>query len=316
VLTPTLKHILSTPDFSARLRIARQFIASKKELKTATGFTDDPMCEEDISGSHANEFVHKYPDKILVIASNSCPVLCRFCTRKRITYAKSVNEPEPSAGDLRQAVSVYEMGDNVSSFERINYEQTVSYIQNHAQIQEVIFSGGDPFMLSNSKIRELLGIFLKIPQVKKIRFHSRALTVLPERFNDELFQILKRALNKYSEKQAVVVVHVNHPAEISNAAMIIIRKFMNAKIAVMSQTVLLKNVNDNTAILRSLFEKLIHNGVQPRYLHQLDRVTGSSHFEVSIDHGIKIIEALRQTLPLCMIPPYVADGPHGKKIIF
>jgi len=295
VLTKALKNILSTSDIKTQLRISRQFIPSTKELKPAKGFTDDPMHEKNISIGHANEFIHKYPDKILVISSNQCAVLCRFCTRKRVTYQNiSQNDLESPSTD---------------------FIKVVEYIQKHKDIQEVIFSGGDPFMLSNKNIQKLLDIFLRIPQIKKIRFHSRALTVLPERFNTSLFTIFTDSFKKYPDKQALLVLHINHPEEISKKALDVIHKFMKCGFSILCQTVLLRHVNDDVQLLQDLFKKLIYHGIKPYYLHQLDKVTGSSHFEVSIENGIKLIESLRNTLPLCIIPPYVIDGSQGKKRI-
>ena len=292
MLTPTLKKILSCADLKTQIQIGRQFIRSKKENKSAEGFTDDPMGERAIADGHSSEFIHKYPDKILVIASDKCPILCRFCTRKRITYRDYRNDTAPR-----------------------KYARIVHYIQSHKEIQEVIFSGGDPFMLSNEKIKELIHIFLNLSQVKKIRFHSRTLTILPERFNIELFEILSQALAKHPSKQATLVVHINHAAEISDQALTKIQEFKQAGIHVLCQTVLLRHVNDSVELLRQLFEKLVRHGIKPYYIHQLDRVTGSSHFEVSLDKGIEIMKTLRKTIPQCIIPAFVMDGPEGKKRI-
>lgn len=306
MFTNTLNEIISSADIKTRIRIGRQFIPSRKEHTLKYGFTDDPMEEQRISSGHADRFVHKYPDKILIISSEQCPVLCRFCTRKRITFCDTFELAMASS-------SIKTIKNNLRI--KTNFDLAVSYILKHKRIKEAIFSGGDPFMLTNKKIHELLGIFLKIPQLLKIRFHSRAVTMLPERFNDALFLIFREALNAHPEKQIRLVMHVNHPAELTHSSLVIVRKFLNTGIPVLSQTVLLRHVNDNAAILKDLFTKLVGEGIKPYYLHQLDKVTGSAHFEVNINHGIEIIKYLRKELPLCAIPSYVTDGLKGKKEI-
>jgi len=309
VFPSSLTQILASVDLPSRLRIARQFIPSKKEFKQVEGFNDDPMCEEGISGDHAGEFVHKYPDKILVLASKHCPILCRFCTRKRITYDQPLSAgeipPSPSQSQDRREGRPH----------RINLERIVRYMEAHVEIQEVIFSGGDPFMLSNQQIDEMLSVFIKLPRVKKIRFHSRAATILPGRFTPQLFSVFKRAMQKYPEKKITLVIHANHPAELSAGAISVIRQFFDLNVAVYCQTVLLRNVNDQVSILARLFEKLAQAGIRPYYLHQLDRITGSAHFEVDIDRGIEIVRQLQKILPRCLVPAYVTDGPEGKKKI-
>jgi len=290
VATKTLNEILDSLDFSKRLPIARQFYPSLKENKHVPGFSDDPMGELKISGSTGLDFVHKYQDRLLVIASNQCPVLCRFCTRKRITFT----------GERRRDFP---------------FEKLSLYMQKHLQIKEVIFSGGDPFMLPDGEIRKFMDECARFSHIKKLRFHSRALTLIPERFDEKLFLLFRDFHVQNPEIAISVVIHVNHPLEIGRKSLEVIRQFRECSIAVLSQTVLLRRVNDSDVVLGELFTTLDRSGVQPYYLHQLDRVSGSVHFEVPLETGKAIMKKLISTLPERMIPLYVLDGHEGKKQI-
>lgn len=280
-----MKNIYQGSSFADKLAVARQFYPSKKELIFNSEFSDDPMGELK-SGEKSKSFVHKYPEKILVLATNRCPVLCRFCTRKRITFQKESLAPD-------------------------RFDEALKYIKSHPKINEVIFSGGDPFMLSDSELLRILKSFREIENLKKFRFHSRSLTMNPSRFNPDFFNIF----NVLADKQISVVLHINHPAEINIDSEIIVNKLKQKGIRLFSQTVLLRRVNDNPDILTRLIKKTVKIGVQPYYLHQLDKVSGSAHFEVPVKIGLSIMETLKSNLPDCTIPRYMQDGPGGKREI-
>lgn len=168
--------------------------------------------------------------------------------------------------------------------------------------EEIILSGGDPLMLSDEKIAKILGAF---PNAKRFRVHTRMPIMIPSRVTDSLIEIFKQHL-------VFIVLHVNHPNEIDENVENAIRKFWENGVPILSQSVLLKGVNDSFETLFSLFNKLINNRVIPYYLHQLDKVAGASHFEVDESHGRILVQRLRESLPGYAVPRYVKEIPLGR----
>lgn len=263
--------------------IARQYIPSPEENKILPDETTDPI-GDDIH-SPIEGLVHRYPDRVLLKITDTCAVYCRFCFRKEMV----------------------DQGQGVLSDDNIN--AITSYVQNAPQVREVIFSGGDPLTLSNRRLKTILDQLASIEHLDIIRFHTRAPVVSPERIDNDLIKMLT------SLPQAVyMVIHTNHVNEINDTVKETLKKLSNTSIQMLSQSVLLKGVNDDVTTLENLFRTLIRNNVKPYYLHHLDKARGTSHFRVSINKGQKIFSALQDRLSGIAMPRYVMEIPdgHGK----
>ncbi len=220
--------------------------------------------------------VHRHTNRCLVLVSNQCAVHCRFCFRKnRLPIIFNLNK-------------------------------IIDYIQKHKELWEVILSGGDPFMLTNTRLRKLINSLKKIKHIKVIRIHTHIPTVFPKRINNGLLEIIK------VNKPIVIVIHINHPNEITKEFRYAVKKLISSKAMVLSQSVLLRGVNNNPNILEKLFKNLIILGIKPYYLHHLDLVPGTSHFRISLEEGKAIMKILRQNISGICMPEYILDNPEGK----
>jgi len=271
--------------------IGRQVIPDIAELsefsqsnqdKDNTISTFDPLCEE--KQSPVENLIHRYPDRVLFIISNQCAVHCRFCTRKRL---------------FRKSCQIS------SQISTENIKACLDYIYKNPKIREVILSGGDPFLLSDENIQDLLSQIRFIKHIDIIRIHTRVPCVLPERITFKLASMLKKFHPIY------VNIHFNHPKEITQEAKEACETLIDAGIPLGSQTVLLKNINDDPLIMTELMQKLIKIRVKPYYIHHLDNILGNQHFKVPIINGINIIKALRGHISGMCIPHYVIDLPGG-----
>lgn len=220
--------------------------------------------------------IHKYPNRCLILAADKCFTHCRYCFRKNI---------------------------NLASF---SLKKIIDYIKNHKEVWEIILSGGDPLALTNKQLNVLINSIRKIKHVKIIRIHTKVPTVLPERINKGLVNIIK------TNQPLILVIHINHPNEITKEFTDAVKKLISAKAMVLSQSVLLKGVNNNPDILEKLFKNLIISGVKPYYLHHLDLVAGTSHFRISLEEGKTIMKILRQNISGICLPEYILDNPKGK----
>lgn len=261
--------------------IARMALPSAEELIQTAGLRD-PI--GDLTRQAAPRLTHRYRDRALLHTTNLCPMYCRFCFRKNL-----MNEREEE---------LY-LGDFTPAFQ---------YIRNHPEISELIFTGGDPWMLSDEKISALVDEAANIPALKSIRFHTRMPVTLPSRVTKELAQTISRP----EQFRTVVVTHFNHPREITPEAKRAIDILRDEKIWVLNQAVMLKNVNNSVDILWELFTKLGEAGVMPYYLHQCDPVAGAEHFQVEPQAGLEIWQALRGRLPGYLIPEFVVEQPEGR----
>ncbi|MDR2346284.1 MAG: radical SAM protein [Planctomycetaceae bacterium] len=284
---------------------------------TAAGFVCNPF-DENINTELT--VLKKYRGRALLILTRKCGIHCRFCFRRHILrnfvsqqnlLITSKSEFESELKLKTESKSESESADCESDkFESdIEIESTFDSIMSDKNINEVILSGGDPLIQSDEKIKIVLDYIEKIPHVKRIRIHSRFPVVMPKRITENLNTIFKR------EKPIYLVLHVNHPNELSDDFLLRL-KLLNAPI-ILSQTVLLKGVNDNADVLVKLFEKLVDNRVIPYYLHQLDRIKGAAHFEVNVDKGCKIVSCLYERLSGYAVPKYVQEIAGGicKKIL-
>jgi lysine 2,3-aminomutase len=235
--------------------------------------------------NRAPQLIHRYPSRALFTPTSVCPIHCRYCFRR--------NELNPQE-ELFKA----------------QFKETLEYLRTHPEISELIFTGGDPLTLSNSKLEFYLSALSGVPHLKDIRFHTRYPVILPERIDSELTDLLSRAQERF--RTVSVAIHANHISEFdedSEAAIAALRG-----VQLLSQTVLLKGVNDQTDVLAQLMEKFISLKVRPYYLHHPDRVKGGMHFYIPLEEGRKIYGGLRGLLPGWALPHYVIDVPggHGK----
>jgi len=276
-LTPYLLQQMSGTDHP----FWRQFVPDAAELED-DGLPTDPLAEHEKSPTPA--IVHRYPQRVLLLAANSCAAYCRFCTRKR------------RVGDREYKVSFGEILDGIA------------YIAERKEINEVIISGGDPLILSDGLLGELLDRLRKIEHVEILRIATRMPAVLPQRFTQALADLLSRYQPLY------LTTHFNHPQELTPEAIEACRLLADAGIPLANQTVLLKGVNDDLDTLADLCRQLLRHRVRPYYLHQMDPVAGTGHFRVPLQQGVELIDGLRSRVSGLAVPHYIIDSPggHGK----
>lgn len=246
-------------------------------------FTDvgqaDPLEEED--DMPVPGLVHRYPDRVLMQVTNLCPMNCRHCTRKR--------EWEEGAWTRTDA----------------EIDSMVDYLAKTSQVRDILISGGDPLILSTSKLEKILSKLRAIPHIEIIRIGSRFPVVLPQRIDEELTQMLSRY------RPLWVNTHFNHPREITREASLACERLQRAGIPMNNQSVLLRGVNDSVPVMKALCHGLLKIGVRPYYLYQCDPVKGAEHLRTSIRKGIEIIEGLRGHTTGFAVPQFVIDAPGG-----
>lgn len=267
--------------------IARQFVPDAAELVIRPEERADPI--GDLTHSPVEGIVHRYPDRVLLKAVHVCPVYCRFCFRREMVGPQGLGTLSPAALD-----------------------KAIAYIAERPEIWEVIFTGGDPLILSPRRLGELLARLGQIPHLKVVRFHSRVPVVEPERIDQALIAALKS-----SGKTVYVAVHANHPRELSEAARAAIARLADSGIALLSQTVLLKGINDDAAVLAELMRAFVELRIRPYYLHHPDLAPGTSHFRLSLAEGQELVAGLRGRISGLAQPTYVLDipGGHGKTVV-
>ena len=280
-----------TPDMAALIKradpvdpIARQFVPDARELHTAPEERADPIGDgvhEKVPG-----LIHRYPDRVLLKLTHVCPVYCRFCFRREVV---GPGGDPPMAGAALEAA--------------------LAYIAADPAIWEVIVTGGDPLMLSPRRVAEVTQRLSRIAHVKVLRWHSRVPVVDPARVTDELVAALGSAT-----KTVYVGIHANHPRELTEAARGAIDRLRGAGLGLVSQTVLLRGVNDDAATLAELFRAFVTLGVRPYYLHHPDLAPGTAHFRLTIAEGRALMRQLRGRISGLALPTYVLDipGGHGK----
>ena len=263
--------------------IARQFLPAVAELQTGPLDVSDPI--GDATHSPLPGIVHRYPDRVLLLPLRVCPVYCRFCFRRETVGS---NEPEV-------------LGDH-------DLDAALEYIAEDNSIWEVILSGGDPLILSPRRLRNIMDALDAISHVQVIRIHTRVPVVDPIRITAELTAALD------CNKPVYVVLHTNHSRELTPAAIQSCGQLRRAGIGLLSQSVLLRGINDDAVVLESLFRKLVANGIKPYYLHHADRTPGTAHFRTTVAEGQRLMRELRGRVSGLCLPEYVLDipGGHGK----
>ena len=280
-ITPAVAGLMDISD--PHDPIARQYVPSAAELISTPEERSDPI--GDISHSPVPGIVHRYADRVLLTPLLVCPVYCRFCFRRA------------RVGDAQATLTDTEM------------EAALLYVANQSQLREVVVTGGDPLMLPPPRLEWLLGRLAAIPHLEVVRFHSRVPVADPERITPALVQALHPP--KGRELAVWLAVHVNHPREVSPLARAALALLADGGIPLLSQTVLLKGVNDSTEVMEALMRVLVRNRVRPYYLHHLDLAPGTGHFRVSIAEGRALMRDLRGRLSGIAQPTYVLDIPGG-----
>lgn len=280
------RHATTLPT-AERERLLAQFTPDARELENIAGFDDDPLHEEDADIHPFADVIHKYRAKILYLATDECPVYCRYCTRKRKTLLSNGHAATP-------------------------LEAIVDYLRAHTEVCEVIFSGGDPLMLPARDLFHRAEQFAGVQSIRFIRFHSRAITTAPQLLNERWFSACREFQQAQPAIQLALVLHVNTAEELSPEAIQKIKLLKETNIPLYAQSVLLAKINDNAEILKELCVRLVRHGVQPYYLHQLDRVTGAAHFEVPDVSARGIYNELKNLIPAYMLPRFVRDSKQGK----
>lgn len=281
-ITPAVAGLIDRDDPNDP--IARQFVPDIAELTVTPDERADPI--GDLTHSPVEGIVHRYPDRVLLKAVHVCPVYCRFCFRREMVGPEGLGTLTPEQMDA-----------------------AIGYIADHAEIWEVILTGGDPLVLSARRLNEMMARLKDIPHVKVVRFHTRVPVVEPERVDDKLVAALKA-----SGKAVYLAVHANHPRELTEAARAAISRMVDSGIVMLSQTVLLRGINDDPDTLAALMRGFVENRVRPYYLHHPDLAPGTSHFRVPIEVGQRLVAGLRGRISGLAQPTYVLDipGGHGK----
>jgi lysine 2,3-aminomutase len=259
--------------------IAAQFVPSERELVTASEERDDPIGDD--RWSPVPGIVHRYPDRVLLKPTLLCPVYCRFCFRREV------------------------VGKKPAMLDAAALERAFDYIRRRPEIWEVIVTGGDPFLLAARRIAQIVRALDQIPHLAVIRFHTRVPVVDHRRVGPTLVAALA------AEKAVYVVVHANHPRELTPQAREALTRLSRAGIPLLSQTVLLRGVNDDPAVLQALFRGLVAVRVKPYYLHHADLARGTAHFRTGIATGQRLVRALRGRISGLCQPTYVLDIPGG-----
>jgi lysine 2,3-aminomutase len=276
-ITPYYMSLLDREDASQPLR--RTVIPVTGEFLRTPGEADDPLGEDGHSPTPG--LVHRYPDRVLLLALDFCSTYCRYCTRSRVV---GHGEIMPSEARL---------------------EKAFDYIRGTPEIRDVLISGGDPLALSEDKLDWILGNLRSIPHLEFIRIGTKMPAVLPQRITPALIRVFKKYHPLWMS------VHFLHPDECTPEANVACSRLADAGIPLGSQTVLLKGVNDSVGVMKDLCHRLLMMRVRPYYIYQCDPISGSAHFRTTVSKGLEIIEGLRGHTTGYAVPTYVIDAPGG-----
>ncbi len=254
--------------------LLRQVMPLSDEFQTENGYISDPLGEHD---TVAEGLLHKYQHRVLMIVKAGCAVNCRYCFRRHFPYAD--NSPN-----------------------KLRWQSALDYIKTNTDIHEVIFSGGDPLMASDEHLAWLIKQIEGITHVTRLRIHTRLPVVIPQRITPDLVSMLSSTRLK-----ATIVFHINHANEIDHTFSHAIEPLRAARIPLFNQSVLLKGVNDNVDALVSLSEQTFDHGIQPYYLHVLDKVQGAAHFDIGDEKAIALLQEVAKILPGYLVPKLVRE---------
>ncbi|WZL78239.1 KamA family radical SAM protein [Eubacteriales bacterium mix99] len=276
-ITPYYASLIHPEDRNDPIRM--QSVPSIQETFYCSDDLDDPLNE--VESSPVPNIVHRYPDRVLLLATYVCSMYCRHCTRRRV------------------------VGEEDGMITESELEMALDYIRSHEEIRDVLISGGDPLTMNTKKLESIIAGLRAIPHVDIIRIGTRVPVVLPMRITEELLAMLK----KY--QPIWINTHFNHPREITPDAERACTAIVDAGIPLGNQSVLLRGINDNAEVMKDLLLKLVHMRVRPYYLYQCDLSRGISHFRTDVDTGINIMHQLTGYISGFAVPKYVIDAPHG-----
>lgn len=246
-----------------------QVMSAAREFLTAEGFSKDPLEEQQTA---APNLLHKYHNRVLLMVKSGCAVNCRYCFRRHFPYDQNKGN-------------------------KVNWQKALDYIALHQEVEEVIFSGGDPLMAKDDELNWLIKWLENIPHLQRLRIHTRLPVVIPQRITDELCDLLAG-----SRLPTVLVTHINHGNEIDEFFARAMAKLKNGGVTLLNQSVLLKGINDNAQILKTLSDKLFQTGILPYYLHLLDKVEGSAHFHLEDQRALEIYRDLQRITSGYLVP--------------
>ena len=255
--------------------LLRQVLPLAEETTELPGFSHNPVGDREAEVTPG--LLHKYPGRALIVATGACAVHCRYCFRRHYPY-------ESGSASPRQ------------------WDGIMVYLQGQPEIEEVILSGGDPLMVSDERLAGWLERLASLPQVKRLRLHTRLPVVLPQRITPELIKLLSGG-----RLQTLVVIHANHANELSASVADALASLHGSGITLLNQSVLLKGVNDCAETLQRLSERLFELHVLPYYIHLLDRVAGAAHFDIAEEEARSLIKQLQQRVPGYLVPKLVRE---------
>lgn len=276
-ITPYFFNLIDANDEHCPIR--RQVVPRVEETQTAPWELSDP-CGED-EHSPVRGLVHRYPDRVLFLVTDRCASYCRYCTRSRLVSNASGYDFHPE------------------------YDKQIAYIAAHPEVRDVLLSGGDPLLLSDEKLEDLLTRLRAIPHVEFVRIGTRIPIFLPQRITPALCAVLRQFHPLF------LSIHVNHPRELTTEVRAALGRLADAGIPLGNQSVLLRGVNDHPETMRALVQKLLMCRVKPYYLYQCDLIAGSAHLRSSVGRGLEIMEQLRGHTTGYAVPQYVIDAPGG-----
>lgn len=274
---PYYASLLDANDPMQGLR--RTVVPVGAEYTMTAGEADDPLGED--MDSPVPGLVHRYPDRVLLLATGLCSTYCRYCTRARLVGA---------SGEL--------------SIKKSNLERALEYIESTPSVRDVLISGGDPLSLDDDRLDWLLGRLRRVRHVEFVRIGTKMPAVLPQRITPSLVRVLRR-------HKPWLSIHFTHPDELTAEVAHACGRLADAGLPLGSQTVLLKGVNDDVNVMRQLVHGLLRIRVRPYYLYQCDPISGSAHFRTSVDRGLEIIRGLRGHTTGYAVPTFVVDAPGG-----
>lgn len=276
-ITPYYASLLDGADKNSP--IFKGVVPSIKELQMSQGEASDPLHEEECSP--VPNIVHRYPDRVLFLATGFCSTYCRYCTRSHMVSKEKMH------------------------YGKAAWQEGIEYIRNNKNVRDVLISGGDPLTMPEAHLEYLLESLRNIPHVEIIRIGTKVPVVLPQRITNSFVNMLR----KYHP--LFISIHFMHPMELTPEVEEACTKLANAGIPLGSQTVLLKGINDSVPVMTELMRGLLRNRVRPYYIYQCDPIPGSGHFRTSVEKGLEIIKGLRGFTSGYAVPHFVIDAPGG-----
>ncbi|MBV9571011.1 MAG: KamA family radical SAM protein [Alphaproteobacteria bacterium] len=278
-ITPYYASLMSRDDPGEPLR--RTHIMTRAEGIRVPGESDDPLAED--HDTAAPGIVHRYPDRVLFLTTGTCATYCRYCTR-----ARAVGNP---GGEYQ--------------FSPKQWEKALAYLEAHTEVRDVLLSGGDPLSIGDERLDWLLERLRAMKHIEFLRIGSKIPMVLPQRITKALVKVLK----KYHP--LFMSLHITHPREFTDESREALARLADAGIPLGSQTVVMKGINDDIAVIKPLMHLMLRNRVKPYYLYQTDPIRGSSHFRANVEKGLEIIEGLRGHTTGYATPIFAVDAPGG-----